>query len=322
MDAHLYTRRILIFLAFVIGASWVTALLINQSSLMKTDSLSAMALANYIIILTPALANIFTRLVTKEGWGHTLLRLNFRRGWRFYLAAWLLPLLAVIAGGSIFYLLYPQSFDPSAGGFLKMVQGTPFAATASPYLGLLTFTLYLLLVGLTINALASFGEEFGWRAYLLPKLVGRFSGAPGESTGPASGLNPAAARKAALLVGVIWSVWHYPLFFLGASAGSPFPNLLGYLVFTTSLSVLLSWVTLRSGSVWPACIGHGVINATSVLPGAMLLGPAIPLVGPDTTGLIGGLGYIILALALLFTRRAFTVGQEPGSEGLRAVVVP
>jgi CAAX protease family protein len=162
---------------------------------------------------------------------------------------------------------------------------------------LLYFVLYLLIVGLVINGVVSIGEEFGWRAYLLQKLMDRFH----------------SARKAALLVGVIWSVWHWPLFFLGASAGYPYPNLLLYLVTTCSFSVLLSWVTLRSGSVWPASLGHGAINATATLPGYLLQGPASPLLGPGIPGLIGGLGYLVLALVLLFSRRAL-VEKEAGSQ--------
>ena len=68
MNSQQNTKRILIFLALVIGASWAVALLIYTSSLMENDPNTAMSLANYIIITLPALAAILTRLVTKEGW--------------------------------------------------------------------------------------------------------------------------------------------------------------------------------------------------------------------------------------------------------------
>ncbi len=71
------------------------------------------------------------------------------------------------------------------------------------------------------------------------------------------------------------------------------------------MSVILSWATLRSGSVWPAAIGHGAINGTAALAGFLLKGPASPLLGPAPTGLIGGLAYVILALGLFFNRKAF-----------------
>jgi membrane protease YdiL (CAAX protease family) len=306
MDAHLNTKRILIFLAIAFGISCTVTLVTYLSGAMKANPILAGNLANYIVVMSPALANVATRLITREDWGHLWLRPNFRRGWRFYLAAWLLPLLAISVGGAIFYLLFPQSFDPNLGEVRKLGEILPLAAAANPWAGLLSFTLYLLIVGLVINGVLSIGEEFGWRAYLLPKLIERFGGAERP--------NASAAHKAALLIGVIWSVWHWPLFFLGASAGFPYPNLLLYLVTTCSFSVLLSWVTLRSGSVWPASIGHGMINATSALAGYLLKGPARPLLGPGLPGLIGGLGYLVLALVLLFNRRAFAVEKEAGSQ--------
>lgn len=306
MDAQLCTKRILIFIAIAFGISCTVTLATYLSGAMKANPILAGNLANYIVVMSPALANVATRLITREGWGRLWLRPNFRRGWRFYLAAWLLPFLAISVGGAGFYLLFPQSFDPNLGEVRKLGAILPFVAAANPWEGLLYFVLYLLIVGLVINGVVSIGEEFGWRAYLLQKLMERFRGADGASA--------SAARKAALVVGVIWGVWHWPLFFLGASAGYPYPNLLLYLVTTCSFSVLLSWVTLRSGSVWPASIGHGSINATSALPGYLLPGPASPLLGPGIPGLIGGLGYLVLALVLLFSRRAFAGEKEAGSQ--------
>jgi membrane protease YdiL (CAAX protease family) len=323
MVTQINTKRILIFLAFAFGIPWAAALAISQTSVMENNPVQAVTLANYIFISTPALANVATRLITREGWGHLWLRPNFRRGWRFYLAVWLLPLLAVIVGGTIFYLLFPQSFDPNLGEVRKLIASSPSAA-ANPWMGMLFITIQVMILAVPINSVLSIGEEFGWRAYLLPKLMERFAGAERASASaedPAygGGLNAAGARKAALLVGVVHGVWHWPLFFLGAVYGFPYPNLLLYLIFTCSLSVLLSWGTLRSGSVWPASVGHGAVNATAGLAGYLLKGPANLLLGPLPTGLIGGMGYIILALVLLFNRRAFVEEKEAVTERAPAV---
>lgn len=319
------TKRILIFLGFAFGIPWGAALLLYLT--MGSDNLlQAATAANTIFITTPALANLATRLITKEGWKHLWLWPNFRRGWRIYLAAWLLPLLAVCVGGTIFYLFFPQSFDPGFSVLRQLLASTP-ALAASPWTAMLVITLQSMIIGLTINGLASIGEEFGWRAYLLPKLVERFTGAEpisGPMEDPSgSDLFAAGARKAALLVGVIWGVWHWPLFFMTASLDPSFTPLfpLIYLVFTCSLSVLLSWVTLRSGSVWPASIGHGTINGTSGLAGYLLKGTANPVLGPGPTGLIGGLGYIALALVLLINRKAFARREETFLETKPAEVI-
>ena len=303
MDISLNTKRILIFLGFAFGIPWAVALVIALTGVWDNNPLVAMTVANLVFISTPVVANIATRLVTKEGWGGFMLRLNFRRNWRFLLAAWLLPLLATVVGGVIFYLLFPQSFDPDLGVVRKLTASIPSVAAIDPWLIVIFMAIQGVLITVPINSVVSLGEELGWRAYLLPKLMERFAGAEHVSR---SGM--VGARRMALLVGLIHGVWHWPLFFLSTKldSSSAFPFPLVYLIFTCSMSVLLSWVTLRSGSVWPAAVGHGAINATSALAGYMVKGPAIPLLGPAPTGLIGGLGYLTLALVLLFSRTVFT----------------
>lgn len=95
-----------------------------------------------------------------------------------------------------------------------------------------------------------------------------------------------------------------------------------YVLSTSALSVLLCWVTLRSGSVWPASIGHGFITGTSGISDLALKGPANMLIGPGPGGVIGVLGYLAVALVLLFHRRAFTGQGEAGSPEAQAAGMP
>ena len=321
MNTQLNTKRILIFLAFAFGIPWAAALVLYLTVGMD-DLAKAQGLANNIAISTPWLANVATRLITKEGRERLMLRPNFRRGWRFYLAAWLLPLLALIVGGAAFYLLFPQSFDPNLGELQKNLAGSPFGTDANPWMVWLIQALVQMITIVPMVAVLCFGEEFGWRGYLLPKLVEHFAGASVEDLPHTSGLNTAGARKAALLVGVIHGVWHWPLICMAAkyNPGLTILSLLIYFIFSCSLSVLLSWVTLRSGSMWPAAVVHATLPAYGMLVVSFpLKGPAIPLLGPDADGLIGGIGFTILALILLFSRRAFVGGKQPAvSENLQA----
>jgi len=312
MDESVNTKRILIFLGFAFGIPWAAALAIALSGVWDENPLQAVTLANFVFISSPVVANLATRLVTKEGWGGFMLRPNFRNGWRFWLAAWLLPVLAAVVGGVIFYLLFPGSFDPDLGEVRKLTANIPALAAIDPWLIVMTIAIQSVLLVVPINAVASLGEELGWRAYLLPRLMERFAGvehanAAADDLAHAGQQGMAGARRMALLVGLIHGVWHWPLFFLSTrlDSSSAFPFALVYLVFTCSLSVLLSWATLRSGSVWPAALGHGAVNATSSLAGYLLKGPAIPMLGPAPTGLLGGLGYLLVALMLLFGRTKF-----------------
>ncbi|MCU0521206.1 MAG: CPBP family intramembrane metalloprotease [Anaerolineae bacterium] len=311
-DTQLTTKRILIFLAFAVGIPWTVTLVTYLT--VKTEDLPAAlgGLVNYLAFTpAPALANVATRLITREGFRHLGLKPNLRRGWRFYLAAWWLPFLVMIPGALAFYLLFPQSFDPHLTAARVDAIPFPVAGIANPWLLMLAYILeYMVLDGLALSVLA-IGEEFGWRAYLLQKLMARFSS--GEYAYAAS-----AARKAALLVGVIWSVWHWPGMFLTMTfdpAMTLFHPLV-YILTTTSQGVLLAWASLRSGSVWPAAIGHMTILGVSWISAAALKGPA-NLLGPVPDTLIGGLGFTALALVLLFSRKAFAglgdTGPQDGS---------
>lgn len=307
MNTHMNTKRILIFLAFAFGIPWAAALVVYLSGWFDQNPLPAQGMANTIFISTPWLASLATRLITKEGWGNLGLRPNFKLGWRFYLAAWLLPFAVTAVGATLFYLFFPQSFDSNLVAIQKLVAGTP-AETTSPWLLFGVIAMQMVLITVLINTVASMGEELGWRGYLLPKLVERFHGSDGS-------------RRAALLTGLIHGVWHWPLILMSMSIlpGVTFLTPLVYLVFICSLSILLSWVALRSGSVWPAAMGHGANNAAAALPGFLLKGSPIPLVGPDPTGLVGGFGYILLALVLFFNRKAYSEQKKMQPESDWAV---
>lgn len=307
MDTHLNNKRIWIFLAIAIGIPWIAALVLYLT-MGATDLIMASGVANLIFISTPMLANVATRLITREGWKHTWLWPKFRHGWPFYLAAIFLPFLATIVGAAIFYLVFPGLLDPELGEARKFFESYAIPAETNPWTGFLIITLLASVQWLFINGTLSIGEEFGWRAYLLPKLMGRFTG--GEPA-PGSSLYTSAARKASLLIGIIWGVWHFPLIIMGFSMDPTMTitralAYIGiYVVSTCTMSVLLSWVTLRSGSVWPASIGHGFINGTAAMPGMLLKGTANPLLGPGLPGAIGMLGYLMLALLLLLNSKAF-----------------
>jgi len=53
-----------------------------------------------------------------------------------------------------------------------------------------------------------------------------------------------------------------------------------------------------------------MLNATSAFPMLMSNATANPLLGPSPTSLIGMVGYVILALVLLFSTRSFSGKAE------------
>ncbi len=291
-------KRIAIYLAFAFGIAWITGLVIyltgglaNSMRLGPSLTLAAVLLPTGYMF-APALANIFTRLVTREGFGNAGLRPYFRRGWPYWLAAWVLPAVLTILGAVVFFLIFPQYY---AGTSILQAQqearGNPFP---SNLWGLaLTQLLLAILISPIVNGFFTFGEEFGWRAYMLPKLM------------------PLGPRVAMIVQGAIWGVWHWPVIIMGYEYGFgyfgfPWVGMLLFLLFTFSGGVFLAWVTLKGRSVWPAVIGHAAINGIAGIAILFTRGQPPHLLGPLPVGLVGMLGYLTLALILFFLPMALT----------------
>jgi membrane protease YdiL (CAAX protease family) len=276
-------KRIFIFVAVTYGVTIALALVIFLDGGLFPNRTILVSILMAATMFTPAVGNIATRLITREGWKNTYLRLNLRRGWPYYLAAWILPLLAIIVGGGIYYLLFPDKFDlslPFARGM-----GIPVPPGSNPWPFISREIIHYLTTAPTIPIILMLGEEFGWRAYLLPKLM------------------PLGARKAVLLVGAIWGVFHWPLIFMGYNYrfdywGAPVTGPLLFVCVILPQSVFLAWVTLRTGSVWPAALAHGVNNLSTMLMVYFHDGEINRLVGPGTDGFVGILGYALLALPI------------------------
>jgi uncharacterized protein len=88
-------------------------------------------------------------------------------------------------------------------------------------------------------------------------------------------LFPGRPLAAALATGLIWAVWHYPLAFVGYIDFESVP--LGLTIWTgwfLAQQVLLSWLHIRSGSIWPTSLAHAGNNMILALIVGELLGPS------------------------------------------------
>ncbi len=104
---------------------------------------------------------------------------------------------------------------------------------------------YLLILGTIASCLYALGEEIGWRGYLVPRLARLYG-----------------FDRTAIGSGLIWAAWHYPLIlFAGYGTGAPaWYAILCFTVLVVGISYLYAWITLRSGSLWPAVLLHGSHN--------------------------------------------------------------
>ncbi len=297
MGNKLDTKRIIIYLAFAFGIAWAGGLAVYLTGGMTNSPVISGGLTLALLIITvvymgaPALAHLLTRLITGEGWNNVYLRPKIKKGWPYWLAAWFGPGILTLAGMVIFFVIFPQYYDASLSKLTEILQtaakqaGTP-VSTISPWLIIIVQAIQAMLIAPLINSPATFGEEFGWRAYLQPKLM------------------PLGARKAVLLTGVIWGVWHWPVIAMGHNYGLDYPGapwlgMLAMVWFCILLAIFLGWATLHSGSVWPAVIGHAAINGIAGLGIFLVKGNPNPLLGPTPVGIIGSLAMAVIA-ALIF----------------------
>jgi membrane protease YdiL (CAAX protease family) len=207
---------------------------------------------------------------------------------RWWIVALVLP---IIISGLTFLvsILFPEvTFSPSLAGMIERYETTlPLEAVEQLKQLELNPSLLLLMIGqtviaaLTINNLAAFGEEVGWRGFLYQELD--ISGFWQKST----------------FIGVIWGLWHAPLIVQGHN----YPNYPTWgafmmIVFCILISPLFTYIRNQSGTVLGASLLHGAVNASAGLAVMFVKGGNELLVG--ITGLAGFVVLVGVNLGLYF----------------------
>jgi membrane protease YdiL (CAAX protease family) len=158
-------------------------------------------------------------------------------------------------------------------------------AATPPLWGLLAITFAMALVaGFTINGLAAFGEEYGWRGWLADELA------------------PLGAVRANLITGVLWGLWHAPVILLGYNYGSyRLPGAVAMIVWCVAGSFLLWRMRQVTGTVLAAAITHGAINGSVGIFVYALADPNRLLAAP--MGAVGIAAVAVVALLLWLVGR-------------------
>jgi len=147
-----------------------------------------------------------------------------------------------------------------------------------------------LLIGGLIISIFIFGEEYGWRGYLLPALL------------------PLGEGAATVIVGLIWAGWHLPLLLAGLNypGQSVWLAIPLFALVIVSLSFPLTWFyRATAGSVVLVSLMHGFINSYGDgLTATALVAEGNPL-------LIGSAGLVTLLLLLAMIGVVYGVMRRP-----------
>lgn len=208
-------------------------------------------------MLLPALSAVITRLFFDE---QKFSDANLRIGrLHYYLRFWLFSVGIVLLWFVGYALLGAGRWDLTGQAFLDRLT-QQFAATGqdindtlppgmTPQMMLLIFfigglTIFNILPGL----ITGFGEEFGWRGLMFPRMYL---------------ITPWASFAVG---GLIWVAWHLPLGLLVPQEITPqqyVANLAIQVVGGIAAFTYLAYVYVRSRSVWTAALAHITMNNAS-----------------------------------------------------------
>jgi membrane protease YdiL (CAAX protease family) len=238
----------------------------------------------FLYMFLPTLSVLFVEKVVYKEKIRDKLLISFKIN-KWFIASILFPILLAFGAMGI-SLLFPQVFfSPDMEGLFKRFQDSlspeqidqmRFSFKAMPLNPVLLTTIQGVIAGLTINAVAGFGEELGWRGFLLNEFKGwRFS-------------------KVSIVVGAIWGFWHAPLILMGHNYPQhPQFGVFMMVIWCILLTFIFNYVTIKSKSVIAAAAIHGVLNGTAGISVMLLDG------GNDLTiGITGFAGFISLAILI------------------------
>lgn len=233
-DKTLTVKRILIFLFFAFVPPWILQFIYIAVIGCDVNTNYYQLLAS-VSMLFPAIGNVLARIITKEGFDKSYLKLNIKGNIKYYLLAVFIPVISYFITAFMISVGYMQSGSASE------------ILLHSNYFHIFSTSIYIISLSL-LDCTLTFGEEFGWRGYLTPKLKEIFN-------------KPAAY----LISGTIWGLWHAPVIIIGHNFGTnykfyPYAGILSMCIFCVFVGTFFSILTEKTKSVFPSTIAHAINN--------------------------------------------------------------
>ena len=247
---------------------------------------TAFTILGVIYMFIPTLCVILVKKVIHKEKLTKDLMISFKINKWFFVAWLIMPVISFSTVG-ISLLIFPNiTYSPEMTGLInrfefmltpEQIEQAKKSLEAMPFNPIWMILTEGLLAGITVNAVAGFGEELGWRGFLLKEY------------------KDLSFFKAALIIGFIWGFWHAPLILMGHNYPlHPRIGVLMMIILCILLSILLLYITIKSRSVIAAAIAHGTMNATAGISIMLVNG------GNDlTTGLPGLAGFVTLSIFIL-----------------------
>lgn len=238
-----------------------------------------------VAFIMPAVGMIVASVATKSGMQEIGLIPKLKGNVKWYLLAWVLPGLLIVAGGAVFYLCMPQHYDSNLEG-LKAVFAEQKVDVSNVKAILGIYLVKGFIADPVMNIVQTLPGELGWRGYLLPALSRKMGNV-----------------KAVLLSSLLWGVWMIPLLAISASDvenGFTAGSVLGMVLFSMVAGVILSFFSIKVGSVIPAALIFSGLQNFAGFSTWFCKGDVNPYIGPTIYGILGGSVMLVAALVALF----------------------
>lgn len=267
-------NKTLLFILIVCIISWIASAVFYLLGGDMQD-ISGIAFCTGLMFI-PLLSVIITQFIFHEPILKNL-GISFQFN-RWFVVAALLPIainLVALAGSAAFPSMHFSTETPILQNALEKMSEQIPGINAYGLLGI--SLLSGLFSSLTINAVVAFGEEIAWRGWLLKQFEG------------------VSFLKAALVIGVIWGIWHAPIILMGHNYPQhPAAGAAMMVLFCIMITPVMQYIRIKAHSMIPAAIFHGAINAGVGLS-MMYIDGFNDLLG----GLLGVAGFITLLIVNL-----------------------
>ena len=249
-SVHQARRGVLVFMAVLTAVTFLSLWLRLRLPSPTLASVAFPMLMTTLFSYSPALASLIARISLRESIQDISFRLQGNWTTRAMLIAWLWPVFCGVGTYGIAWLTSRTHFAWTSVGSDYGTWGPEnlvgLSVAGMPVLRGFALRLLACLFFSIPACLQSFGEEVGWRGYLLTRLFDAKLPAP------------------VFWNGLIWGLWHIP-FVLAWEPSRNLPerrsvSLFFFVASTVALAYLFSYLRLRSGSIWPAVLAHASGN--------------------------------------------------------------
>ena len=274
-----------IFSLFCVAGSAGIVIYMNAKQISYTSSQGNVYVM--LIFIISGIAALFACIIGKKAPDCLGYKPHFKGNGKYYLMAWLSPVVLAALGAIIYFIFNPGDFDPSMTFMKKTLseQGVSQVNATGMFRIQLLGCLFL---APFLNILTCGMEELGFRGFLYSMVKERTS-----------------TRAAVLITSIAWGIWYMPLAAIGyrygrESSAIPWKGMGLVFLFCLLIGCIAVYLRVKTGSIVPGALFRSRVNGVSVMAIWFMANAYNSYIGPAIWGILGGLPLLISGVVCLF----------------------